>query len=59
MRWKGGRRWGDGVHVTEERTGRPTADRGDLREERSVCVYMTVGRRGGDDGEQSGKVIRC
>lgn len=40
MRWKGGRRWGDGVHVTEERTGRPTADRGDLREERSVCVCI-------------------
>lgn len=37
MRREGGRRWGDGVQGTEEQTGRPTGDRGDPREERSVC----------------------
>ena len=49
MRRKGGRRWGDGVHVTEEQTGRP--------EGREECVCVSMERRGGDGGEQSGKVI--
>lgn len=56
MRREGGRRGGDGVHVTEEQTQR----RPEGREECvCVCARMRVESRGGDDGEQSGKVIRC